>query len=58
MAGSDEIYCKCRYEAKYPGVIPDSLQKLGIGIEIVNSNTSVVQEVKKFGFLIDQNSDI
>ena len=58
MTGSDDIYCKWMYEAKYPGVIPDSQKNLGIGIEIVNSETSVVQEVKKVGFLIDRNSDI
>ena len=52
------IFFKNIYQAMYPGLIPDSTAKLGLGVHVVRKNEPLVTEVKKLGYLIDRKSDV
>lgn len=54
------IFFKNIYQAMYPGLIPDSISKLGLGVQVVpkKEKEPLVTEVKKLGYLIDRKSDV
>ena len=48
------IFFKNVYRAMYSGLIPDSLSKIGINVQVFPRGESTVTEVKKLGYLIDR----
>ena len=56
--GTDMIFFKNVYRAMYTGLIPDSLSKIGINVQVFPKGESTVTEVKKLGYLIDRKWDV
>jgi hypothetical protein len=53
----DLTVAKITYKAFLPGIIPDSKEKIGIQVQVVQQG-QLVEEVKRVGFLIDRDCPI
>lgn len=43
------------YKAIKPGIVPDSLGRIGILIEVKRDNDELTEEVKRMGLLFDRH---
>jgi hypothetical protein len=55
FAGVDTIISKHIYLAIEPGIIPDSLAKLGKEVEVLPASAPLVNEVRRMGLLFDRH---
>lgn len=55
FAGVDVTVSRNTYKAEKIGIVPDSSSKIGIQIEIKNSNAEITEEVKRMGFVYDRH---
>ena len=54
FAGVDLVNAKFQFIAECPGIVPDSLRKIGITIEIRERDQELTNEVKRLGLLYDR----
>lgn len=55
FAGVDTVISKHLYLAALPGIIPDSLAKLGKEVEVLPAAASLANEVRRMGLLFDRH---
>ena len=58
FAGVDVTISRNTYKVENPGIVPGSLNKVGIGIEIKHSEQKVTTEVKRMGFVYDRHKNL
>ena len=58
FAGVDVTISRSTFKAIQPGIVPDSLSRIGIMIEVKPQNSEIIQEVKRMGLLYDRHRPI
>jgi hypothetical protein len=58
FAGVDLVNSKFEYVAEYPGIVPGSLAKIGVLVEIKARDQEITNEVKRLGLLYDRHKQI
>jgi hypothetical protein len=58
FAGVDLLNAKFEYLVEYPGIVPGSLEKIGILIEVRERDEELTNEVKRLGLFYDRHKQI
>mmetsp|Transcript_4925 Transcript_4925/g.4823 ORF Transcript_4925/g.4823 Transcript_4925/m.4823 type:complete len:168 (+) Transcript_4925:660-1163(+) len=58
FAGVDVTVSRNTYKAEKAGIVPDSVSRIGIQIEIKKPGIEVVSEVKRMGFVYDRHKSL
>lgn len=58
FAGVDVTVSRNTYRAEKVGIVPDSLARIGVLVEIKEHNGEITQEVKKYGLVYDRHRPV